>query len=164
MLKLSLHQPTEPFWIDFPKLGCRIQVRPLTLAVNGAIDSYVRKRIAAVATEHIERKAAGAPLDGLPNWSDPDVVAGHSRELMALAVARFGIVAWEGVLDEQTDEPLPVTPDAAEAFARQVGEDFVVRYQQGLAELAAEGNASGAGRNGASAPKATTAPAASQVH
>lgn len=163
-MKLSLNQPTEPFWIDFPVLGCRVQVRPLTLAVNASIDSFVRKRIAAVATEYIERQAAGAPLDGLPNWTDADVIAGHSRELMTLAMARFGIVAWEGVLNEDSGEPWPVTPDTAEAFARQVGEDFVVRYQQGLAELAAEGNASGAGRNGASAPKATTAPDASQVH
>lgn len=164
MLKLSLHQPTEPFWIDFPSLGCRVQVRPLTLAVNGAIDSFVRKRIAAVATEHLERKAAGAPLDGLPDWSDADVVAGHSAELMALALARFGIVAWEGVVNEDTGTPWPVTPDTAEAFARQVGERFVTEYRRGLAAVIAEGNASGAAPNGGSAPNPTTAPDASQVH
>lgn len=163
MLKLNLHQPTEPFWIDFPNLGVRVQLRPLTLAINAAIDSFVRQRVADMAREHLDRVAAGAPLDGLPDWNDPHVVAGHSRQLLTLALARYGIVAWEGVGDLQ-GEPVPVTPRNAEAFAAELGERFVIEYQAGLAALAAEGNASGAVPNGGSAPNPTTAPGASQVH
>jgi hypothetical protein len=163
MLRLNLAQPTEPFWVDFAELGVRVQLRPLTMAVNASIDSYVRARIADMAREHIARVAEGAPLDGLPDWTDADVRNGHSREMMALALARFGIVQWEGVADIN-GEPLTVTARTAEAFARHLGERFVARYQEGLAALDAEGNASGAAPNGGSAPAEPTAPGASQIH
>jgi hypothetical protein len=28
MLRLNLHQPTEPFWVEFADLGVRLQLRP----------------------------------------------------------------------------------------------------------------------------------------
>lgn len=163
MIRLNLAQPTEPFWVEFPDLGVRLHLRPLTMAVNASIDSYVRARIAEMAREHIDRLAEGAPLAGLPDWTDADVRAGHSREMLALALARFGIVEWEGVAD-QNGEPLAVTARTAEAFARHLGERFVREYQAGLAALDAEGNASGAAPNGGSAPAEATAQGASQVH
>lgn len=163
MLRLNLHQPTEPFWVEFPDLGVRLQLRPLTLATNASIDSYVRRCVADLARDHIDRVATGAPLDGLPDWTDTDVRAGHTRELLAVALARFGIVAWEGVGDLD-GEPLPLTAATAEAFARHLGDRFITEYQSGLAALVTEGNASGAGRNGASAPKANTAAAAPPIH
>ena len=163
MIKLQLDLPTEPFWLEFPQHEVRVLVRPLTLAVVAAIDSYARQQIAEMARERLERIASGAPLDGLPDWEDRHVRAGHTSELTAIGMARFGIVAWEGVGDAEGN-PLPVTPDHAAAFARQVGQDFVIEYERKLSALAAEGNAFGAGRNGASAPKAATAPAASPVH
>jgi hypothetical protein len=163
MLRLNLHQPTEPFWVEFADLGVRLQLRPLTLATNAAMDSYVRRRVADLARDHIDRVASGAPLDGLPDWQDPDIRAGHTREMLAVALARFGIVGWEGVGDME-GEPLPLTPGNAEALARHLGDRFVTEYQAGLAALVAEGNASGAGRNGASAPTDNTAGNAPPIH
>lgn len=163
MLKLNLSLPTAPFWVDLPEHGVRLQLRPLTMAVNSAIQSYVSARVADLTREMVERAASQAPLDDLPDWTDPDIRAGHTRAMLARALARFGIVAWEGVAD-LNGEPLPVTPRHAEAFAELVGDRFVAEYQAGLAALAAEGNASGAAPNGGSAPRETTAPGASQVH
>lgn len=166
MLKLSLAQPTEPFWIDLvlPGGSCRLQLRPLTLEVNSAIGAYASRLGAAAIKERLDRLAEGAPIDDLPDFTDPDIRNGHIAAVTAIALARFGIVAWEGVLNEDTGEPWPVTPETAEAFARVAGARFVDAYQAGLAALDAEGNASGAAPNGGSAHSPTTAPPASQAH
>jgi hypothetical protein len=160
MLVLQLDVPTEPFWLDFPKHGVRVQVRPLTLAISAAIDSYARQEIAGLARERMERLASGAPLDDLPDWNDPHVRAGHTQDLVAVGMARYGIIAWDGVGDAQ-GAALPVTPDYAAAFARQMGQEFIVAYERRLLALAAEGNASGTGPAGASVPTANTATPAS---
>jgi len=163
MLVLRLDVPTEPTWLDFPAHGVRVLVRPLTMAISAAIDSFARQQIAAMAAERLERQASGAPADDLPALDDPHIRAGLGQEIMAVAMARFGIIGWEGVGDENGD-PLPVTPDHAAAFARQIGLPFIIEYERALSALVAEGNASGAGRNGASAPNPPIATPAPPVH
>lgn len=163
MLLLKLDAPTEPFWLEFPQHEVRVQVRPLSLAIIAAIDSYARGQVAEAARDRLDRIASGAPTNDLPDWDDADVRAGYTRELTLIGLARFGIVAWEGVGDAGGN-PVPVTRATATAFARQLGDAFALEYERQLAALDAEGNASGAARRGASAPKPDTATPASPVH
>lgn len=161
MIRLTL--PTEPYWID-PRPGLRVQVKPLTTAVYGAARSRGAAKAAELRTHRDAVTAAGGTVAGLPDLDDPHVRQGILDQLLAESLAVYAIVAWEGVGEPglgQDDVPAPVTPENLEAFARLggVADDFVTAYLMPLAEAAAEGNASGPGPNGTSAPGPTTAAA-----
>lgn len=97
MLKLDL--PTEPYWADLP-YGVRVRIKPVTTAIISA----AQQRAARLGREAAE--AAGGELD-------PDMSRGLAFVLMAKALARFAVEAWEGVADAAGD-PLPLSPDLAE--------------------------------------------------
>ncbi len=128
-----LVMPTEPVWLDLPH-GVRVQVKPLTAAVEGA----------AIA-------AAGAAVRDREFADDTERTYATANAL-ACGLARYGVVAWEGVAGPD-GAPLPVTPDAAAALASHpdMAADFLAKYRGMLAPLAAEGNASASAPNGSAA-------------
>ena len=157
MIHLTL--PTEPYWID-PRPGLRLKVRPLTTAVYGAARSRATAKAAELRAHRDAVTQAGGTVVDLPDLDDPHMRQGLLDQLLAEALAVYGIVAWEGV--DGDDGPAPVTRENLELLARVAGvaDDFVNAYLMPLAEAAAEGNASGPAPNGTSAAGPTTAKAA----
>jgi hypothetical protein len=62
---LRLKPQTESAWIDLPKVGARVKVRPLTTSIVTAAKSEARKRVAAgrldVVAAHADDGASKAP-------------------------------------------------------------------------------------------------------
>ena len=162
MIHLSL--PKELYWLDLP-LGVRVKVRPASTATAGAARAQAARRVEALRKDIADRKAAGVPLDGLPDLDDPDVVAGYSQLLVAQCYARAAIVEWEGVLEAASDTPAPATPEKIDDLMRMdvIAQAFLGRYLDPLNQVAAEGNASRPAPNGTSAAAPDTAPSAAEA-
>lgn len=157
MLRLSLS--SEPRWLELP-LGVRVLVQPLSASVMAAAQSYAQRVLREAIIARGEAIGVGAAPAG-PDYDDPDVRNGRIAEELAVGLARFGIMDWEGVGDE-SGAPLPITPAALEAFGRsELSATFVAAYDAPLREAASEGNASAPTPNGSLAPGAATAPDAS---
>lgn len=153
MLRLSLSP--EPRWLELSH-GVRLFVRPLTAAVLASAQSYAQRVIRDAVIAHGEAVSLGAQPQG-PDYADPDVRNGRIAEELAVGLARFGIIDWEGVGDE-TGALLPITDAALAAFGRsELSAAFVAAYDAPLREAATEGNASAPTPNGSSAPGAATA-------
>lgn len=126
---LRLNMKKEPFWLNLVG-GVRLQARPLTTAVMSAAQAAVIKRIATM-------RDAGEILD-------EDTRAGFTEALLIQALARFAIVAWEGVLQAENDDLAPVTEQAIDELMSIwfVAQDFWKQYTATLSMLETEGNAS----------------------
>ena len=87
------------------------------------------------------------PLDDLPDLSDPDFRAGWSTARLAAKLARYGILAWEGVAQSHT-------PDLAERMMlrhHRMADAFLLAVLAPLLQETAEGNASAPAPPGSSA-------------
>jgi len=153
----DLDFPTDPYWLDLPG-NVRVKVRPLTYEVAAAAQSHANRTLARLREEHDARTADGAPTDDLPDITNEDVRAGLVAQIMAGGLARFGIIAWEGIA--WRGGPADITPETLERFARAFGGSFVQAYDRPLERLADEGNASATAPAGSSGPAANTAEAA----
>jgi hypothetical protein len=155
-MMFSLDLPTEPYWIELP-LGVRVQVRPLSGVVIAAARSKADRQVLDIMRERVERLAAKMPVDDLPDVDDRDMRHGIFTTEFIAGLARYGIIAWEGV-GNGADELAPVTAENLDRFARSsLGPTFKDRYEKPLETLAAEGNGSAAAPNGGSAAGTTTA-------
>jgi hypothetical protein len=114
MLKISA-QTNEPYWVFGADIkpeavalpGVNIQVRPITVAMRLAAREAVREAY---------RVAGDDPLARF------DAEAAYAR-----ALARYGIVAWQGVADADEKE-LEVTPENVDlAMANEAFYSFVER-------------------------------------
>lgn len=164
----TLDLPTEPRWLDLPH-GVRVLVRPLDAAVQAAAQAYAERICREMLVAQSDAMAAGAALEGF-DLSDTDMRTGTIAQLLAIGLARFGIIAWDGVGDENGN-PLEMTQASLEAFGRSpLSADFVRAYDAPRRRQVAEGNASAPGPNGPSDQGATTVPVArpsappAQVH
>jgi hypothetical protein len=158
---LRLQTTRSNTWLDLPH-GVRVEVRPLTTAVTEAALAEAQKRSAAEAVEAETASAAGQPLDPLGlNGGNAAWLTGQRLQWYVEALARYGIVAWEGLADAD-GAPLAVTPAAIEAFAAHpdLAKAFLTEYGASLHRLAAEGNASAPTSGGEPAEAGASAPAA----
>jgi hypothetical protein len=138
---LSLKIPTEPYWIDL-KLGVRVQVRPFTSAVFYAAQAVARQKLAS------------DPID------DAALEEGRRIAAFTTALAKVGILAWEGVLLPDSDEHAPVNEKTVGDLMSfwTLADEFRTQYT-GLKELLdAEKKPSLSDANGTSAAEPTTAP------
>lgn len=154
-----LKPPADPRWLDLPH-GVRVQVRPVTLAEQAAMESHAGRRIAALRAEIAERDAVGASRDGLPDLDDEDIRRGLSTRYVAEGFAKAVIMGWEGVGDADGN-PAPLSAANLAAFAvSELALPFLDALLAPAMELRAEGNASAPGPAGIGAPGATGAAAA----
>jgi hypothetical protein len=138
---LSLKIPTEPYWIDL-KLGVRVQVRPFTSAVFYAAQAVARQKLGS------------EPVD------DAALEEGRRIAAFTTALAKVGIVAWEGVLLPDSDEQAPVNDQTVGDLMSfwTLADEFRTQYT-GLKELLdAEKKPSSSDANGTSAAEPVTAP------
>lgn len=164
-MALTLNKPAMR-WLDLPH-GVRVMVHPLTTARATAARNEAQKRVAELRTEAEAAEKAGQPMDAFGfNGASSAALAGLGMEYEIEALARFGIAAWEGVVDPDGN-PLPVTPATCQVFAQhnEIGAAFWAEYTDALRKMAAEGNASGisVGSAGQEVPPITAADA-TDVH
>jgi hypothetical protein len=114
---LSLKIPTEPYWIDL-KLGVRVQVRPFTSAVFYAAQAVARQKLGS------------DPID------DAALEEGRRIAAFTTALAKVGILAWEGVLLPDSDEQAPVNDQTVGDLMSfwTLADEFRTQYT-GLKEL-----------------------------
>lgn len=156
MIRLSI--PKEPYWLDLSH-GVRVRVRPLSTAVYEAARAKAARQSRAILADHAEIAAVGGDVSGLPDMADVDAVAGLSQLLFAQGLAVAAILEWTGVLDGDTDLPVPVTEKSVcdLMMVHRMAEDFVVQYTRTHEQLVAEGNGSRPAPNGTSAAGRDTA-------
>jgi len=138
MLRLSLAR--APFWLELP-YGVRVQVEPLTTAIDSAARNDALRRVAAEMEEAKALAKAGQGHDPLAfNPANMAACEGKADQYEIEALARFGIKAWEGVSDE-AGEPLPVNPASIQAFAQHtiLGRAFRDTYRKAVEMVSAEG-------------------------
>jgi hypothetical protein len=138
---LSLKIPTEPYWIDL-KLGVRVQVRPFTSAVFYAAQAVARQKLGDTPSENTALEE------------------GRRIAAFTTALAKVGILAWEGVLLPDSEEPAPVNNQTVADLMSfwTLADEFRTQYT-GLKELLdAEKKPFLSDANGTSAAAPVTAP------
>jgi hypothetical protein len=157
MLRLSID--TRPRWLELPH-GVRVEVRPLTTAVEQAAHTEADNRLAMLKKQAEDAAAAGQALDPTgPNGANAAWMVGQRVQMLVEALARYGITAWKG-LGGDDGASLPLSAEAFAAFAahRDLGAAFYAEYRAPVAALAAEGNVSGSTADGGGAMVPSTAP------
>jgi len=159
---IRLGRPREPRRVALG-FGVTVTLKPLSFAVYRAAIHSAERRAREMAAEIGLIDAAGGSVLDVPAPHDRDGMRGLRDQFLLQALARHGIIGWQGVGDD-AGEPAQVTPEAADALIcghPLLAERFELEYLRDITELAVEGNASGAAPNGTSAAApATAAPAA----
>lgn len=138
MLRLSF--TAGPVWLDLLH-GVRVEVQPYGSAITAKVRAMLRRKALAHAQ---------AVKDGT---RDAKMELDEVTALFAETVAVAAITAWEGVVDDATDESLPVTEETVRALMSfpPILDAFQAKYiEPGLA-MVAEKNGSAPSPNGTSA-------------
>jgi plastocyanin len=163
MIRLTIKK--TPVWLDLPA-GVRVHVRPLTTAVAQAAQYEAIRRSAAEQTEAQAMADAGQPLDAVGfTAANRSALVGNGVQWEIEALARFGIIAWEGVANDD-GEAMPWDVACAEALAQHqaLGPAFRDAYRAafGIEELDAEKNGHGRLPSGEAKAAPETATAAQE--
>ena len=140
---IRLLPQTDNRWLELPR-GVRVEVRPRTTALDAAATSEATQRTAAEQRDADAAAEAGQPLDPQGfNASNTAVLNGMFYQFQIEALARMGILRWEGVGDAEGN-PLPVSPASVASLVAvpEFGGAFKQAYDQATSDLVAEGNAS----------------------
>jgi len=159
----SLTIPTEPRWLDLP-MGVRVKVRPLDGLVAGAAKRHAKRELMRMRQEMEERIAAGVPTDGLPDLDDPNVAESLAEMEYARALAKYGVMEFDGVGDLSGEKAIPFSSEMAQALVvhPDIMDDFIRSYMAPVISQVAEGNASATTLNGSTGAVANTATDASE--
>ncbi|SLN77312.1 hypothetical protein [Oceanibacterium hippocampi] len=157
-MAIRLNLPTEDYWLDLGQ-GVRVQVRPLTAAEYQVAQQRSVVKARELGEQRRDIEAAGGKVTGLVDSADRVDAVGIGAFLFGQALARAGIVAWEGVLGPDGDSALPVTVENVENFMRipSMHTAFVREYLAPLNLVSAEGNGSAPSPSGTGAAGATIA-------
>jgi hypothetical protein len=153
MLKLRLNN-SAPVWLDLNN-GVRVQVPPLGVAALRAAEH------SSFAAYSVAKGEMDLPDDQPIPAEAAAALEGIFAEARIRALASK-ILAWEGIVGDD-EKPLPVSPDALDAFAAHpaLGAAFVRAYDASALEVVKEGNgseATGSGKRGAAKATAVAVP------
>jgi hypothetical protein len=153
-MSLTLRTSKEPIWLDLTDSGVKVLVPPLDVSGMRAAEYRAYKASAAARIE------MGVGDDDAPTDQQTAEIEGLFAQARIRALAER-IIEWKGIVDEE-GQPLPITPDALDAFAGhpQAGLAFMRAYERPVLAVAAEGNGSGRSSGGATAAGPITAPVA----
>lgn len=137
MLRLKLS--AGPEWLELAP-GVRFLVRPMSTSLMGEARAH-------------------SLLSGL----EPDAPSHAVAVLMGKALGEVAIVEWEGVLDDATGKPAPVSPETIAAVMEcfPIFQAWQLLYVQPGLVVESEGNDSGSLPSGTSAGAGNTAAPAS---
>lgn len=139
MLRLDL--PREPYRLDLGS-GVSVTVRPLDTAVMAAARASVERTIRELRDDRDRLREVAVHPAKLPDLDDPDSRAGLAEALLVKALARHAIIAWEGVLGADGDDPAPVTERTVGDLMSfwHIADRFLALYTAPYARLEREKN------------------------
>ena len=150
MLKLKFKN--EPYWLDLG-MGVRVKVKPCTSSVFYEAKAYMNSKVADMAKRIKDVRENGAKDENLPDLEDITKREAFADQNLILGLALAGIIEWDGVLEAESDEKAPLTPEKIEELFSNfwvVAENFRQQYC-GIQEiLEAEKNAFTSAQNGTS--------------
>lgn len=169
---ISIGLKREPYWLDLG-MGVRVQVRPYTSAIFYAARAEMMARVAELQEHLKQHQELGGVPEGLPDLSTTERRQAFCEQEFIKALARNSIFAWEGVLDDETGAPAPVTADTINALMDELYPlaDAFGRAYSGVRELleaekkslsSASDGISATGRNTAGDVPSSTPPAAGE--
>jgi len=156
MFRLSL--TSEPRWLELP-FGVKVEVRPASTGLIEAARSEANKRVAMLQVEAGAAEKAGQPVDKTGfTGANADALNGLWQQYWCEALARYGIIRWEGIGDT-AGSTQAVTPAAIEAFASHpvLSKAYLEAYNGAAAGVALEGNASAPSSGGSTGEALNTA-------
>jgi hypothetical protein len=154
----SLALPTEPRWLDLP-MGVRVKVRPLDGLVITAARRHVQREVLKMREDRTEREAAGVPADDTPDLDDPNMAEAMFRLEFARALAKYGVMDFDGVGDASGSVAVPFSSEMAQALVvhPDMMDAFLTAYLAPTTALATEGNGSAVTLNGSTGGAASIA-------
>lgn len=142
MLKLKIQ--TEPYWLELGS-GVRVKVKPCNSAIFYEAKAFMNNKVADMAKKIKEAQDNGIQDTSLPDLSTTTKREAYADQQLILGLALAGILEWDGVLEAESDEKAPLTPEKIEELFTNfwlIAENFRQQYC-GIQEiLEAEKNAS----------------------
>ena len=150
MLKLKIQK--EPYWLELGS-GVRVKVKPCNSAVFYQAKAFMNNRVSEAAKLYKSNKENGIKDTSIPDLEDVSKREAFADQNLIVGLALAGIVEWDGVLEADSDEKAPLTPEKIEELFSNfwvVAENFRQQYC-GIQEiLEAEKNAFTSAQNGTS--------------
>jgi hypothetical protein len=107
---ISLKQPTEPYTIEIAE-GFTVKVKPLTTLQYSVSSMTVQKKLVDLEKSVKDAEEAGFSIDVPVDLRNPQERNALFLDYLIKDLAVGHIVSWEGVLDEDADEPAKPTPE-----------------------------------------------------
>ncbi len=126
---IGLKPPSGPYTIEMVE-GVTFTVTPLTTLDYSVAHMAARRRLEEIEKSLADVEAAGfLPANSL-DLGNPDEREGLYREFLVMEMAVRHITGWQGVVDNEMDEPVPVTPENIRAVVKQfpIGEIFFQKF------------------------------------
>ena len=142
MIKLKIQK--EAYWLELGS-GVKVKVKPCTSAVFYEAKAFMHARMSELSKRFKESKENGLvdeALKDLENMTKREALADQN---IALGLALAGIIEWEGVLEAESDEKAPLTPEKIEELFSNfwvISENFRNQYSGIMEHLEAEKNVS----------------------
>ncbi len=134
MLKLKFKN--EPYWLDLG-MGVRVKVKPCTSSVFYEAKAYMNSKVADVAARVKDARENGIKDNTLPDLENQTKREAFADQQLILGLALAGIIEWDGVLEANSDEKAPLTPEKLEELFSNfwlIAENFRQQYC-GIQEL-----------------------------
>ncbi|MCB9980262.1 MAG: hypothetical protein H6863_03880 [Rhodospirillales bacterium] len=107
---ITLKSPSEPYTIKIVD-GFTVKVKPLTTLGYSVATMTAQKKVSDLDKALQDAEEAGFTVQQPVNLRNPEERNALFLDLLIKALAVDHIVAWEGVLDEDKNEPAAPTPD-----------------------------------------------------
>lgn len=148
MLKLKIQK--EPYWLELGS-GVRVKVKPCNSAIFYEAKAFMNERVSDMAKRIKLAKDNGLKDNTLPDLDSPTKREAYADQQLILGLALAGILEWDGVLEAESEEKSPLTPEKIEELFTNfwlIAENFRQQYC-GIQEiLEAEKNVSTPEPNG----------------
>lgn len=157
MLKLKIQK--EPYWLNLGS-GVKVKVKPCTSAIFYEAKAFMNERVSEMAKRYKDAKDTGVVDDSLPDLEDLTKREAFADQNLILGLALAGIVEWDGVLEAESDEKAPLTPEKIEELFSNfwlIAENFRQQYCGVQEIIEAEKNVSTPAPSGTSVTGETTA-------
>ena len=128
MLKLKIQ--TEPYWMELGS-GVRVKVKPCNSAIFYEAKAFMNNKVADMVKKIKETQDNGIKDVSLPDLSTPIKREAYADQQLILGLALAGIIEWDGVLEAESEEKSPLTPEKIEELFTNfwlIAENFRQQY------------------------------------